>query len=82
MGSHLALSPNIDLGSLNLATQEGRIFAQAAKTYGFIIVDRGGEGFTLRIRRNSPEPLPALRVWSRALQSDLDTIFTHLVLVR
>jgi hypothetical protein len=79
MGAHLALSPDIDIASLHLATAEGRAIAQAAQTFGFIIVDRGGEGFTLRIRHNSDQPLATLRNWSQPLQSDLTTIFAHLV---
>ncbi|HVJ42139.1 MAG TPA: hypothetical protein VM639_11600 [Dongiaceae bacterium] len=82
MGGHLALSPDIDIASLNLATAEGRTIAEAAKTYGFIIVDRGGEGFTIRLRRNSDQPNTALRIWSQPLQSDLNAIFAHLVVLR
>ncbi|HWU00843.1 MAG TPA: hypothetical protein VN229_24605 [Terriglobales bacterium] len=81
MGAHLALSPKIDIASLNLATAEGRAIAQAAQTFGFIIVDRGGEGFTIRIRHNSDQSLAAMRSWSSPLQADLNTIFAHLVLL-
>ncbi|HVJ31747.1 MAG TPA: hypothetical protein VND94_01415 [Terriglobia bacterium] len=81
MGAHLALSPDVDIAGLNLVTAEGRTIAEAAKTYGFIIVDRGGEGFTIRLRRNSDQPNTALRNWSQPLQSDLNAVFAHLVVL-
>jgi hypothetical protein len=81
MGGRLALPPHLNLAMLHLSTAEGRRIAQAAQTYGFIIVDRGGEGITLRIRRNGDEPDRMLRRFNKALHSDLREIFAHVRLV-
>ena len=40
MGSRLALPPSVPVSSLGLYTAEGIAIATAAKTYGFIVVDR------------------------------------------
>lgn len=79
MGTRLAIPADTALDSLLLKTSAGRAIAVAAHRYGFIIVDRGGEGFTLRVRRNSPKPVDDLHNGSPALQDDLRTIFAHLV---
>lgn len=82
MGSRLAIPRDILLSSLKLRTEEGAAIAKAAQKYGFIIVDRGGSGFTIRIRRNSDRPDPHLHHPNKDLQSDLDVIFAHLMQLR
>jgi hypothetical protein len=75
MGSRLALPPSLDTNSLSLRTQAGRAVAAAAKSYGFIAVDRGGGGITLRVRPNAAHPRPELHAWNKDLQADLRVIF-------
>jgi hypothetical protein len=81
MGTRLAIPADTTFDSLNLKTSSGRTIAQAAYRYGFIIVDRGGEGITMRIRRNSPKPNDDLHNPTPALQADLRIIFAHLVAI-
>ena len=81
MGARLALPPDLDLATLRISTVEGRRIAQAAQSFGFIVVDRGGEGITLRVRRNGAPRDPALHRFSPALQADLGEIFAHVRLV-
>jgi len=77
MGARLALPPDLDLATLNISTVEGRHIARAAQTYGFIVVDRGGEGITLRVRRNGTATDPVLHRFNPMLRSDLGKIFAH-----
>lgn len=79
MGAHLALPASLDLTALHLQTALGLEIAQAAKTYGQFIVDTGGTGISI-VTQNTPTS-PALATYSTALQSDLNTIFHHEVLV-
>lgn len=75
MGARLALPPLLRIDSLSLRTQAGRAIATAAQSYGFIVVDRGGGGITLRVRPNAAHPRPELHAWNRDLQADLRAIF-------
>ena len=79
MGSHLALPSTLDLSSLDLQTALGKEIAQAAQTYGEFIVDLGGSGISI-VTQNDPTSA-ALNTWSSTLQSDLNTIFQHEVLL-
>lgn len=69
MGGWLALPPSVSVASLGLSTPEGKAIATAARAYGFIIVDRGGSGVTLRVRPNCSGHDPALHVWNRRVFS-------------
>jgi len=75
MGGRLALPPSVTVSSLGLYTAEGKAIATAAKTYGFIVVDRGGGGITLRVRPNNSAQDPLLHAWNPQLQYDLNAIF-------
>lgn len=75
MGARLALPASVTTESLSLRTQAGRAIADAARSYGFIVVDRGGGGITLRVRPNAAHPRPELHAWNQDLQSDLRAIF-------
>jgi T5SS/PEP-CTERM-associated repeat protein len=79
MGSHLALPSTLNISSLDLLTALGNEIAQAAQTYGEFIVDSGGSGISI-VTQNDPTSA-ALNTWSSALQSDLNTIFQHEVLL-
>src|SRR5688500_30244 len=69
MGSRLAIGARVSLASLNLATPEGMLIAQAAKEFGFFIVDRGGEGISVRVQRKPVgKPSRTLRKWNYGLQ--------------
>jgi hypothetical protein len=81
MGSRLALPASIEVGDLRLVTDAGRAIAAAAKAYGFLIVDRGGEGITIRVRPTTSRSEPELYVYDARLNSDLATIFAHLAVV-
>jgi hypothetical protein len=81
MGTRLAIPADTALDSLKLKTSSGRTIAAAAHRYGFIIVDRGGEGITMRIRRNSPKPNDDLHNPTPELQDDLRVIFAHLIAI-
>jgi hypothetical protein len=81
MGGRLAIPASTDLTALGMKSPEGRTIATAAKRYGFIIVDRGGAGITIRVRRNSPHPIMRFRRWDEALDSDLQAIFRRVVRV-
>jgi hypothetical protein len=78
MGSRLALPPTVSIASLGLATAEGKAIATAAQKYGFIIVDRGGGGGTIRVRANPSQPNAAVRTYGWPLQSDLNKIIANL----
>jgi hypothetical protein len=47
MGARLAIPPEIDIDDLGLRTSFGAMVAAAAKTYGLLIGDRGGPGWTI-----------------------------------
>ncbi len=81
MGGRLALPPGVTVSSLGLATAQGKAIAAAAKTYGLIIVDRGGGGVTFRVRPNAPIKDPALHTYGWPLQSDLNKILAKVVRV-
>jgi hypothetical protein len=81
MGSRLVLPPDASPDLLQLSTSEGRTIARAAQRFGFIVVDRGGEGVSLRALRNPQRPMKALRQWSAGLDKDLRTIFSHVALM-
>lgn len=81
MGGRLALPPSVSVAQLGLVTAEGRAIAAAAKGYGFIVVDRGGSGVTIRVRPNCPTGNEALRAWNYGLQNDLNAIFAKVRLV-
>jgi len=78
MGARLALPAKFDLTALRLQTAAGRTIAAAAASYGFIVVDRGGEGVTLRVQPNGERKVVALHAWDGALHADLRAIFAHL----
>ena len=78
MGARLALPAKFDLAALRLQTATGRTIAAAAASYGFIVVDRGGEGVTLRVQPNGERKVVALHAWDGALHADLRAIFAHL----
>ncbi len=75
MGARLALPASVNIQSLSLRTQAGRAIATAAQSFGFIVVDRGGGGITLRVRPNAPHPRPELHAWNTDVQTDLRVIF-------
>ncbi len=82
MGARLALPAHADLRALDLATREGTVIARAAQRYGFIVVDRGGGGITLRMRPGPMQPglplhCPSLGGWRSALRRDLRRIFSE-----
>jgi hypothetical protein len=81
MGSRLVLPASTEMGDLKLVTDAGRAIAAAAKAYGFLIVDRGGEGITIRVRPTTLRSRPELHVYDARLNSDLATIFAHLAVV-
>lgn len=76
MGARLALPANLKVSALNLKTEFGHTVATAGQRYGFIIVDRGGEGITIDDEARPRDP--ALATWSAERQRDLQTIFSHL----
>jgi hypothetical protein len=79
MGSRVALPRSFLFA--NLRTEEGKVIARAAMERGFIVVDRGGQGITIRTLRNETKAKqrPALRKWNQALQDDLQSIFARVV---
>jgi len=82
MGARLVLPVDADPPSLGLATPEGLVIADAARRHGFIVVDRGGEGLSVRVRRNPARPNPRLTEWDPLLQDDLNRIVGRLVVLR
>ncbi|WP_139223526.1 hypothetical protein [Methylocapsa palsarum] len=74
MGSRLALPPSVSVASLALSTAAGKAIATAAKAYGFIIVDRGGTGVTIRVKPKCATSDSVLRAWNYGLQNDLNAI--------
>lgn len=81
MGGRIALPPSLNVSSLNLQTKEGKSIANAAKTYGFIVTDRNGEGITLKVQPVGLSNISLMRNWNSKLQTDLLSIFNNLRLV-
>jgi hypothetical protein len=82
MGARLVLPAGLNLDALELQTAPGRVIAAAARRYGFIVVDRGGAGISLRVRRNDAADAGSpLRAWNAPLARDLAQIFERLVIV-
>lgn len=81
MGTRLALPAGVKLGDLKLSTKAGKQIAIAAQQYGFLIVDRGGEGITIRVRPAAKPLVPALHAYDRQLNRDLKAIFAHIRVV-
>lgn len=78
MGGRLALPPAARIGDLGLRTAEGMAIAEAACRHGFIVVDRGGEGITLRMRApDGPMDRQAPEGCGPALRADLRRIFAR-----
>jgi len=77
MGGRLALPGSFSIASLGLKTPEGQAIAIAAQKFGFIVVDRGGSGITLRVQPNTPNQDAALHMWNSQLQADLNAIFAN-----
>jgi hypothetical protein len=75
LGSRLALPSSVSNASLGLTTREGITIANAARRFGFIIVDRGGGGVTLLVNPKGSTPDPVLHSWNWGLQADLNAIF-------
>jgi hypothetical protein len=78
MGGRLAIPRSVDLSMLGLTTNVGRMIARAVQTYGFIVVDRGGEGVT--IDDEGAEGGIAIQPHHRAA-ADLSSILSALRLV-
>lgn len=78
MGSRLVLDPAVSTRELAVQTREGTTIAEALRTFGAIIVDRGGDGISLRVRRNGATSAVLQRHDPR-LQAELRSIFRHLV---
>lgn len=78
MGSRLVLPPSMPVEALPLATSAGRALAMAARNHGFIIVDRGGEGISLRVRRRTGSASRPFD-WSAPLAKDVRMLFGRLV---
>jgi hypothetical protein len=74
MGGRLALPTAVAIASLGLKTPEGWAIARAAQRFGFIVVDRGGSGITLRVQPNARFRDKALHSWNSPLQDDLNAI--------
>lgn len=78
MGARLAIPPSVDLSTLGLQSDAGRAIARAAQTYGFIVVDRGGSGVTIRCNPTPKTPSAAMRTYDGYLANDLSLIVTAL----
>jgi hypothetical protein len=81
MGTRLALPAGSKVSDLHLTTATGRAIAQAAQQYGFLIVDRGGGGITIRVRPAAKPSVPALHAFDEQLNRDLAKIFASLRVV-
>jgi hypothetical protein len=81
MGARLALPRTLNLDGLGLATKAGRAIAAAAQKYGFIIVDRGGEGITIRVRPTRNPSQATLHAYDWGLSNDLTKILGNVRLV-
>lgn len=82
MGARLALPPSVSISSLGLKTTVGRQIATAVQKYGMIIVDRGGEGITVRVRKSDTSKQPSLRAYDWQLQADLALIVRKLAVAK
>ncbi len=61
MGALLALPQSLDLDSLKLSPG-GLVIARAAQCYGIYVVDRGGDGLTLKADQNAKDAVtPTIR---------------------
>lgn len=78
MGARLSIPQSIELDSLGLTTPVGRMVAEAAQKYGFIIADRGGSGVTIQVESHPTSA--ALNAWDWGVDRDLHAIFTALKL--
>jgi hypothetical protein len=78
MGARLAIPSQLRIDQLGLATKVGAAIATAAQNYGFIIVDRGGEGITIRVRPTQTPSEPSLHSYDPRLDGDLRKIFAAL----
>jgi len=80
MGARLAIPPSVDLGSLKLTTAVGKMIAQAAQKYGFIVANRGGSGITILVEASAT----ALGVnkYDTNTNRDIQTIMTAVKTVR
>jgi hypothetical protein len=78
MGARLAIPSQLRIDHLGLTTKAGTAIAKAAQDYGFVIVDRGGEGITIRVRPTQTPSEPALHSYDAQLDTDLRRIFAAL----
>lgn len=81
MGARLALPADLDIDRLGLLTEAGRAIAVAGRRHGFIIVDRGGEGVTIRVRPTGNPTQPKLHAYHPILSADLSKIMANVVAV-
>lgn len=81
MGARLALPPGLRIEQLGLLTTPGKVIAAAASKHGFIIVDRGGDGITIRVRPTGNPTQPQLHTYDPLLSADLSNIVAHVVAV-
>ncbi|QRM53578.1 hypothetical protein [Sinorhizobium sp. BG8] len=77
MGARLALPRDLDIGTLGLTTDAGRVIAEAAQKYGFIVVDRGGEGITIRVRPTDIPSQTILHTYDWSLGNDLTQVLAN-----
>ncbi|WP_210165327.1 hypothetical protein [Beijerinckia mobilis] len=82
MGGRLAIPRSVSIISLGLLTQEGKAIAEAAISYGFIVVDQGGNGLTIRVSPTCSSQKSLLHTWNWDLQNDLNTIAGQLRYVK
>jgi hypothetical protein len=75
MGGRLALPQNVDLNSLGLTTDFGRMIAKTAQEHGFIVTDRGGSGITLMVEGDTRNSV--LDNYDNARSADLQKIFDY-----
>lgn len=74
MGARLGIPPGIDIARLGLRSEAGARIAVAAQAFGMIVVDRGGEGMSLRAQAGSEGVQAGLFQYSPGLAADLVTI--------
>jgi hypothetical protein len=77
MGARLAIPAAVDLARLKLRTRIGKVVAQAAQRYGFVVTDRGGSGITLILEAG----MPSTYAWNRDVEEDLRSILWETVRV-
>lgn len=82
MGARLALPATTDINTL-CSTAEGRLIAAAFKTYGGIVVDRGGSSqMMIKLEEGaSHASFPNIATWHSGTQADLDAIIDNLQIV-